>query len=113
MLSGATYSYAVTGPLAERMRALILHTYENLPHDNDPSVQELRQFKFVETDVPDPTASLNNNEIELYVDTLDGAEADRLAAKNESAQKPPSPTRRDNAPRRLKGVPLINVVYRG
>src|SRR6185436_15908259 len=55
-LTGATYRYAVTGPLAERMRVLIRQTYESLPHGGDPNLEELRQYKFVETDVPDPSA---------------------------------------------------------
>jgi sodium transport system permease protein len=107
-LTGTTYRYAITGPLADRGRTLIEETRERLTGDSE-ELERLRQFKFVELKVSNARKSLDNNEIHFYIETMTGEEADKLP----QTQDPPrtSNASRGAAPPRLQGVPLIRVVY--
>jgi membrane protease YdiL (CAAX protease family) len=67
----------------------------------------LRQFKFTETPTDNPQKSLEDGAIQFYIATLSGEEADALPSPAEPAASAA------NAPRRLKGVPVVKVVYRG
>ena len=58
-LRGATYRYAITGPLAERVRALLETPLDNVPDDR--IFESLRQFKFVEVPVADARATQKFN----------------------------------------------------
>jgi len=112
MLAGTTYRYAITGPLADRMRLLIKETRESLKDDPRKDPADLRGFKLLEISVADPDASLDQNDIQFYIETLTGEEADQLQPKPAPPQQQSNLGRRTSQPR-LKGVPLVNVVYRG
>ena len=107
LLTGTTYRYAISGEFADRIRNLISRTRQTLGEQEDEEFDRLRQFKFVETTVTDPRASLDKDEIQFYIETIPGAEADKLNREDEST------TAQTVGPRRLEGVPLTNVVYRG
>jgi ABC-type Na+ efflux pump permease subunit/membrane protease YdiL (CAAX protease family) len=107
-LRGATYRYAVTGPLAERMRGLLAVPPENL--SSERNFEALQQFKFVEVPVANARASLDADEIQFYIETMTGEDADRLPPKPDTGPPAPNASR---TPVRLTGVPLIQVVYRG
>src|SRR5437899_1263670 len=107
LLTGTTYRYAVTGEFADRIRDLINGTRQTLGNEENDEFDRLRQFKFVETTVGDPRASLDKDEIQFYIETITGARADTLNGKDEPAAT------RAAGPRRLAGVPVTNVVYRG
>src|SRR5437667_12533947 len=51
LLTGTTYSYALTGPLSDRIRSLIDQTHQAITQDPDEDLDRLRQFKFVEMKV--------------------------------------------------------------
>src|SRR5262249_51229374 len=113
LLSTTTYRYAVTGPLADRVRGLIDQTRKILNDSSDKESEKLKQFKFVEVPVADVKESLANGDIHFYLDTMTGEEADKLPAKNESgSRRATNASRSVAATRRLEGVPLCTVVYR-
>ena len=105
LLAGTTYRYAITGPLADRIRVLIRQTHENL--SGDASQERLRQFRFVEMILPDPQRNLDNDEIHFYIETFTGEQADARSRPSDTG------TGAVAASTRLEGVPLLNVVYRG
>jgi sodium transport system permease protein len=90
-LAEATYKFAIVGPLSVRVRGLIERT-RNL-HSTPP-----HQFKFAEILTEDPVKALENGDIQFYIRTRTGEEADRLP---------------DAPKERLVGVPMVTVVYRG
>ncbi len=109
LLTGTTYRYAITGELAGRVRTLINQTFQSLNErrtEEAEQVDGLRQFRFIETPTADAKASLDNDEIQFYIATLTGSQADKVYVER---------PREDQLgrPRRLQGVPLINVIYRG
>ncbi len=106
--TGATYRYAISGPMADRIRGLIERTHESVVQDGDESLDALRQFKFVEVKVDDARASLRNRDIQFYIETIPGDAADKLPTKEADA-----PAAKTLAPRRLKGVPVMSVIYTG
>ena len=110
LLTGTTYRYTVTGPLVDRVRVLLNQTRTNLSQHDNPEHEKLRQFKFVETNVANPTESLKRNEIQFYIETMSSDDADKLPPKKESAPRPGA-TRNNSTVQRLSSVPLINIVY--
>ncbi len=90
-LDNTVYKYTITGALAERIRGLIESARSNAGNSKG-------QFKFKEVEAKDPEKSLQNGDLHFYIDTHSGAEADAL---------------KDAPAQRLKGVPLIQVVFRG
>jgi membrane protease YdiL (CAAX protease family)/ABC-type transport system involved in multi-copper enzyme maturation permease subunit len=112
-LRGTTYRYAVAGPLADRMRQLIEETREFI-QEGGAEFQRLRQFQFVSVDVSDARASLDQNEIQFYIESMTGDQADALPpAEPERGRRGGAPARDADAPApRLKGVPMIQVIYR-
>jgi sodium transport system permease protein len=111
VLAGTTYRYAITGPLADRVRNLIQQTRDGLNKDASADLEELRQFKFVEMTVKNARESLDRDAIHFYIETIAGTEADKIPPKIDSGPRGGA-ARRNAAPKRLPGVPLINVVYR-
>jgi len=109
LLAGTTYRYAITGPQANRLRILIDQTRQSLDGIRDADVEKLSQFKSVEVPVANPNDSLKRNEIEFYLETMTGAEADKLP--KETANRPRNVSRNSSGPGRLPGVPLVNIVY--
>ena len=112
LLSATTYRYAITGPLADRVRGLINQTRKNLNDSPDKESERLKQFKFVEINVANVRESLANGEIHLYLETMTGEEADKLPPKNESGSRRSNGSRSGTATKRIEGVPLFTVVYR-
>jgi sodium transport system permease protein len=112
LITETTYRFTITGPLADRMRLLINQARESVNADATQEFEDLRRFKFVEAKVADPEASLDQNDIQFYIETLTGEEADKLPPKPDPAQRQPNAQGRSTTAR-LNGVPLINVVYRG
>jgi sodium transport system permease protein len=108
-LAGTTYQYAVTGALADRVRSLIDSAKQEIAENKDARFDSLRQFKFAETRTDNPRQSLDSSAIHFYVEAFSGEDADKLPAPASPASTPPSAA----TPKRLHGVPLINVVYRG
>jgi sodium transport system permease protein len=90
-LADTTYKFSIVGPLSVRIRGLIEITREQ----NSLSP---RPFKFAEIITDDPEHSLENSDIQFYIRTYTGEDADKLA---------------DGPKERLSGVPLISVVFRG
>jgi len=111
VLTGTTYRYTITGPLADRMRNLIQQTRERLNDDASEDLEQLRQFKFVEMKITNAKESLDRDAIHFYIETIAGKEADKIPQKVDSLPRGPV-ARRNLPPKRLEGVPLINVVYR-
>ena len=109
-LTGTTFTYVVTGPLAERVRSLIEKTKQEIAKDNDETLDTLREFKFAETKAGNLRESLDGGAIHFYIEAITGEEADKRPRTEEQVSGRPS---QPPPPRRLKGVPLINVVYRG
>lgn len=109
-LTATTYLYAVTGPLADRVRSLIENTRQAVAENKDEEFDNLRQFKFDEIRVANPRESLDNNTIQFYVQAISGEEADKLPRTNDGSGSRPS-----SAPppsKRLTGVPRVTVIYR-
>jgi len=109
-LTATTYLYAVTGPLADRVRSLIENTRQAVAENKDEEFDNLRQFKFDEILVANPRESLDNNTIQFYVQAISGEEADKLPRTNDGSGSRPS-----SAPppsKRLTGVPRVTVIYR-
>jgi len=111
VLTGTTYRYTITGPLADRMRNLIQQTRERLNDDASEDLEQLRQFKFVEMKITNAKESLDRDAIHFYIETIAGKEADKIPQKVDSLPRGPV-ARRNLPPKRLEGGPLINVVYR-
>jgi len=105
LLTGTIYRYAITGEFADRVRLLIDQTRKSLSDAQDDESGRLRQFRFVETAPADVRASLGKHEIQFYIETITGGEADK--SRNEASNT------QEAEPRRLRGVPVINVVYSG
>jgi sodium transport system permease protein len=113
-LSATTYRYAITGPLAARVRTLIDQARKDLPPDSEADFFRLQQFKVFEVATTNASDSLDRNQIHFYIETFSGEDADTLPPKKEPAQKGSQrPTADVATVRRLPGVPLVNVVYRG
>lgn len=108
-LRSTTYSYAISGPLAERIRELIGKTHQQVLAETSLENEKLRMFKFAEVQTDDPQKSLRDNAIQFYIQTLSAQEADALPAPERSGTEAPAV----RAPRRLRGVPVVKVVYRG
>jgi sodium transport system permease protein len=109
-LQATTYPYTITGPLAAQIRKAIADARVSLAAEQDDDLRQLRQFNFVELQsVANPRQSLDDNQIQFYIETFSGEEADKLAS---GPQAPPPNGPAPPAERRLKGVPLVNVVYR-
>src|SRR5215471_18862161 len=109
-LQAATYPYTITGPLAAQIRKAIADARLSLGTEQDNALRQLSQFNFVELrSVANPRQSLDGNQIQFYIETFSAEEADKLASRSQARRRngaaPP-------AERRLKGVPLVNVVYR-
>jgi hypothetical protein len=108
-LEAATYPFTITGPLALQIRKAIADARVSLATEQDDDLRQLSQFNFVElSSLANPRQSLDDNQIQFYIETFSGDEADKLASRQQA------PPRNGAAPaeRRLKGVPLVNVVYR-
>src|SRR6516164_4546692 len=105
LLTGTTYRYAITGESASHIRNLIERTHQSLGDQEDEELDRIRQFKFLELTVSDPHASIDNGEIQFYIETIAGSAADKLPRKEESVK--------GGGLRRLEGVPVTRVVYRG
>jgi len=90
-LADTTYKFAIAGPMSVRIRGLIEKTKEQ-------NAASPRPFKLAEIITENPERSLETGDIQFYIRTQTGEEADRLT----SAPK-----------ERLGGVPLITIVYRG
>jgi sodium transport system permease protein len=90
-LAEATYKFAIVGPLSVRVRGLIERTRSM--HSTSP-----RPFKFTEILTEDPVKSMEDGDIQFYIRTRTGEEADSLT---------------DAPKERLSGVPMVTVVYRG
>ena len=109
-LTATTYLYAVTGPLADRVRSLIENSRQAVAENKDEEFDNLRQFKFDEIRLANPRESLDNNTIQFYVQAISGEEADKLPRTNDGSGSRPS-----SAPppsKRLTGVPRVTVIYR-
>jgi sodium transport system permease protein len=90
-LADTTYKFAIVGPLSVRVRGLIEQT------KNTHSASS-RSFKFAEILTEDPERALENGDIQFYIRTRTGEEADSFP---------------DSPKERLPGVPMVTVVYRG
>jgi sodium transport system permease protein len=94
-LNTTTYRYAVTGPLTDTARTLIRSASGDVPN-----------FDAQEVETADAAASLERQDIHFYLKTITGEEADKkFSDKPINVQSP--------TPQRLKGVPVIRIVYRG
>src|SRR5215831_7795773 len=108
LLAGATYRYAVTGTLADRVRRLIEQTREKIAREDGDDFRALKDFRFVELKTQNLRDSLARDEIQFYIEALSGEEADRVPQKADTPDKSASTSTK----RRSKGVPLLNIVYR-
>ncbi len=112
-ISQTTYTYAVTGSMADRVRTMISRAKESVDQSNDDDLALLREFKFRETPVPDPRASLEHRDIYFYIQTYTGDEADAIPEPKKEKDNDDTVSVLRAEPTRLKSVPLIRVVYRG
>jgi len=113
-LEATTYNYAVTGQLADRVRELITSAKAEIDKDERESNDQLRKFKFIESPTSDPAASLERRDIYFYIATYTGEEADALPVTKADDESDDSPAVAAlQPPKRLPGVPIIKVVYRG
>jgi sodium transport system permease protein len=113
-LTQTTYLYAIRGSMADRVRSLIAQAGSAPATDSDEDRESLKEFKIREVQVSDPAASLERGEIHFYLQMYSGEEADALPElKSDSDDEDSTPARTPPRPKRLKGVPLLRVVYRG
>src|SRR5262245_30148160 len=106
-LTSTTYRFAISGPLAERLRGLITKARESLSATDDQEFDRLRQFKFIEIDATNPRESLDKNEIDFYIETFTGEQADKLPTKPDTSNRQSNASRNNSSTvRRLGGVPL-------
>src|SRR5262249_613205 len=103
--------YAVTGSMTDRARSLIARGKAEVDKRTDEDSTQLRGFKFRETPVADPEASLEHGDIHFYIQTYTGEEADALPDSQDDDNDNNAFTRPQAT--RFKTVPLIRVVYRG
>src|SRR5437667_8708750 len=68
LLTGAVYRFAISGESADRIRQLINQTRRNINLEQGEDVEALRQFRFVESSVVDARASLDKDDIQLYLE---------------------------------------------
>src|SRR6185369_13198968 len=71
-LISTTYRYAVTGPLADRVRTLIAQTRASLPPETETDFDRLREYKIVELQTSNAQDSLDKNQINFYIETFSG-----------------------------------------
>src|SRR5215471_3228853 len=113
-LTHTTYLYTVTGSMTDRVRSLINAEKAALANDTSEDKESLKDFKILESPVSDPAASLEHDEIHFYIQTYSGKEADSLAAgKTDSDEDTPRSAGLLPSAKRLDGVPLMRVIYRG
>lgn len=112
-IEATTYAYAVTGPWAERMRDLIRQTQESLAGSADAGAARIRQFRFVEAEVADPRAALDNGAIHFYLETMTPEAAAQRPPKKQAAPQGASASQPAAAAAQVKDLPLVNIVYRG
>jgi sodium transport system permease protein len=111
-LSATTYRYAVTGPLADRVRRLIEKTRHRVAESTGDEFDDLREFKFSEIRLANPRYNLDNDTIQFYIQTMGGKEADKLPRTSDGAPSRPAASAVPQ-PKRLHGVPRITVIFRG
>jgi sodium transport system permease protein len=109
-LNAASYPYTITGPLASQIRKGIADARTFIANEKDDDLQDLQQSNFEEvTGMANPRQGLDDGRIQFYIETLNGDDADKSQEKSKSAARSGDTTPAD---RRLKGVPIVNVVYR-
>lgn len=109
-LNAASYPYTITGPLAPQIRKAIADARASIAKEKDDDLLDLQRSNFEEaTSIANPRQSLDEGKIQFYIETLSGDDAEKFREKPKPASRngPPAP-----ADRRLKGVPIVNVVYR-
>jgi sodium transport system permease protein len=92
-LERATYRYAVAGPLSERVRAMI----EGTRHED-----AFLGFKLQEVQPKNVEDALKHDDIEFYIDTTAASDVEGRTAPDAQRKK-----------ERFRGVPLVQVFYRG
>lgn len=108
-INAAAYQYTITGPLAAQVRRDIADARGSIAKTSDEDLQTVRDTDFKELDsITNPLKSLEDDQIQFYIETRSGEEADKL----EPAVKPAGNTAPSPSDRRLKGVPTVTVVYR-
>ena len=135
-LDTTTYRYAVTGAYADSVRALIGRGALLAEKDTEEGRQPA---SFVEVEVAEPDSSLAAGDLDFYLETLTGAEADsldlavagtdsaaRADAEGDAAEDADSAARADAegdrageafadvtvADERYQGVPVVTVYFR-
>jgi len=68
LLTGTMYRFAISGESADRIRQLINQTRRSINLEQGEGVEELRQFRFVESSVVDTRASLDKEDIQFYLE---------------------------------------------
>ncbi len=122
-LEQTTYQYAVVGKEAAYARALILKGRELASHAERTSTEKedrVARFKLLEETVPDARAALETGSIQFYVEALSGTEADALPKTDKPSNDRgrigrASSSRGELAAekKRLPGVPLIRIYFKG
>jgi sodium transport system permease protein len=83
-LEATTYTYAVAGSEASAARALVDATRARLSRDASKPGAD---FRFTETEVTDPAASLEKGDIAFYLESIPGEDARREAEQKKAAAK--------------------------
>jgi sodium transport system permease protein len=122
-LKETTFKYAVVGQEADYARALIQKGRDRAVEaeaESDSSDKETRNFKFQEERIPDASKALQAGNIHFYIEALSGQEADALTRQKGPEEDrrrfggaPPSHSQLVMEQKRLPGVPLIRINFKG
>jgi sodium transport system permease protein len=122
-LKETTFKYAIVGHEADYARALIQKgrdRAEEAEAESDSSDKETRNFKFQEERIPDASTALQAGTIHFYIEALSGKDADALPRRKEPegdrgrfGGAPPSHSQLVIEQKRLPGVPLIRINFKG
>jgi sodium transport system permease protein len=116
-LKATTFKYAIVGLESDYARALIQKGREN---EQDSGTKEAQHFKYQEERVPDASKALEAGTIHFYIEALSGKEADDLPRQKDSDEDrgrfggaPPSHSELALEQKRLPGVPLLRIDFKG
>src|SRR5262249_8134928 len=102
-LTDTMYLYAISGEMTDRIRELIAASKSTLDKakNTDDDTEPPRDFKIQEAVVADPADSLERNEIQFYVQTYSGNQADAAPDINADSDDKPRLPGTPAAPKRL------------
>jgi sodium transport system permease protein len=122
-LKQTTFKYAVVGLQADNARTLIEKGRDEVgaaEDDSESARKDAQIFKFKEERVPDAAEALQKGTIHFYIEALSGKEADALPLRKAQEEDrgrfggaPPTRNELAMEPKRLPGVPMLRIAFKG